>query len=87
MKRAAIAAALGAVLLGTAGCAKFTEPWNDAKIENKDDSPAEVYSMPDGFGNFATKCDRHGNRVYTLYHSDSPYGGITVIPADPSCKR
>lgn len=86
-KRALVAALMAAALLTATGCAKMTEPWNDAKISGKDDSPAEVYSMPDGFSNFATKCDRHGNRVYVLYHGDNPYGGVTVVPADPSCKK
>lgn len=86
--RKSVIAALSVLALATVtGCSKSGEPWNDAKIERKDNSPAEVYSMPDGFGNFATKCDRHGNRIYTLYHFDSPYGGITVVPNDPSCKR
>lgn len=83
----ALGGVLIAVLLGAVGCSKFTEPWNDAKIEKKDDSPAEVYSMPDGFNNFSTKCDQHGNRVYVLYHNDQPYGGITVVPNDPSCTK
>jgi hypothetical protein len=86
-KHALWGAAIAVVLLSTAGCSKITEPWNDAKIEHKDDSPAEVYSMPDGFSNFATKCDRHGNRVYVLYHGDNPYGSMTVTPNDPSCSK
>lgn len=88
MKRvvqAAVALA-GAAMIGAAGgCAKMSEPWNDAKISVKDDSPAEVYSMPDGFSNVASKCDRHGNRIYVIYHGDNPYGAVEVVPADPSC--
>lgn len=81
---AAIAAGAGLFLLS--GCAKATEPWNDADVKFKEDGPAELYSMPDGFSNFASKCDKHGNRVYTLFHGDNPYGSIAVIPQDPSCK-
>lgn len=81
------ASLLALALLGMVGCAKLTEPFNDAPVKNKDDSPAEVYSMPDGFNNFSTKCDRHGNRVYVLYHGNESYGGISVVPADPSCDK
>ena len=42
--------------------------------------------MPDGFSNAATKCD-HGNRVYVIYHGDNPYGTISVVPQDPTCRR
>jgi hypothetical protein len=56
------------------------------EIAHKDDSPAVVYSMPDGFGNVASKCDGFGHRLYTLYHADSAYGGVTVI-TDSACQR
>jgi len=90
MKRKTIvAAALGAVLLagGTiAGCgAKFTEPFKDAPRSNVDNgTPADLIRMPDGFSNAATKCD-HGNRLYSVYHGDSAYGAISVVPNDPTC--
>jgi hypothetical protein len=63
---------------------KVTEPWNDAPISHKDDGPAVVYSMPDGFGNVAAKCDGYGHRIFTLYHADGTYGGVSVV-ADPAC--
>ncbi|TDD37834.1 hypothetical protein E1287_07180 [Actinomadura sp. KC06] len=81
------AAGAAGVLALASGCAKMTEPFNDAPIKSKDDSAAEVYSMPDGFSNVATKCDRHGNRIYVVYHGDNPYGALNVVPQDPSCKR
>jgi len=85
-RKIALAAASAALLLGAlTGCSSFTEPFNDAPIENKDDGPAEVYSMPDGFANFASKCDRHGNRVYTTRTDGGE--AMTVVPADPSCKE
>lgn len=87
MKRK-IALTLGAVaLIATAGtgCSSFTEPYNDAPVKSKDDRPAEVYSMPDGFANFATKCDSHGNRVYTTRTDGGE--AMTVVPADPSCEE
>ncbi|MFD7835545.1 hypothetical protein [Streptomyces sp. NPDC059761] len=68
------------------GCSSFTEPWNDAPIEKKYDDPAEVYSMPDGFANVATKCDRHGNRIYTTRGAESGGGkAVAVVPQDRSC--
>jgi hypothetical protein len=48
--------------------------------------PADVVAFPDGFSNVATKCD-HGNRVYVLYHDASPYGAISVVSGDPTCKQ
>jgi hypothetical protein len=41
--------------------------------------------MPDGFGNWASKCGPDGFRVFVLFHSDSPYGGIAVVQ-DPACR-
>jgi hypothetical protein len=88
--RKKVAALAGLVVLGgvaTTGCLnKTTEPWNDAPISRKDDSAAVVYSMPDGFGNVASKCDGYGHRIFTLYHADSSYGGVSVVD-DPACRR
>lgn len=81
--RLAVAAAVAGTLTLT-GCSKIVEPFNDAPIERKDDSPAVVLSMPDGFSNIAVKCEGP-NRVYTIYHGDSPYGAIAVAPNDPRC--
>jgi hypothetical protein len=72
--------------LSLTGCtAKSTEPFKDApRSKNDNGAPADLVRMPDGFGNAGTKCD-HGNRVYTLFHGDSPYGAIAVVPQDPTC--
>lgn len=88
MKTTPVVAAVlaGFALFAVSGCAKLTEPYNDAPIKSKDDTPAEVYSFPDGFSNVASKCDKYGNRIYVIYHGDSPYGGLNVVPNDPSCK-
>lgn len=89
-KLTATAAAIATTAaLTLTGCASMTEPFNDAPIERKDDSPAEVYSMPDGFANVATKCDRHGNRIYTTRESGSGGGGkaVAVVANDPSCAK
>lgn len=71
--------------LGATGCSSLTEEFNDAPIGKKYDGPAEVYSMPDGFANFASKCDAHGNRVYTTRGGNAGKA-IAVVAADPSCK-
>ena len=84
-KRAGIIAGLTLLAgLSLTGC-KGNE-WNqDAPVSSRDRSPAEAYDMPDGFSNFASKCDLHGNRVYILFHNSSSYGGIAVVPHDPTC--
>lgn len=79
---AALTAATALALL--TGCSSLTEPFNDAPISKKDDTPAEVYSMPDGFANVASKCDRHGNRIYTTRTDGGE--AMAVVPQDPSCK-
>ena len=45
---------------------------------------AVVGEMPDGFSNWAMKCDGRGHRVYTTYHGDRAYGAITVV-RDTAC--
>lgn len=69
--------------LTAVGCQSATEQFNDASISFKDDSPMEVYNAPDGFSNFATKCDRFGNRVYVT--KDDTGRALAVVPADPTC--
>lgn len=86
-KNVVIAGACALVIAGAAGCAKFTEPFNDAPVERRNDKPAVVYSMPDGFSNVSTKCDDYGNRIYVAYHGDNPYAAIAVVAQDPSCKK
>jgi len=80
-----------AVVVGGFLLASCGQMGNDAPTSGNgevgDRTPAEVYAMPDGFSNFATKCDKYGNRVYTLYHKDAAYGSIAVVPQDPSCKK
>lgn len=80
---AAGAAALLALVL--TGCGeKANEPFKDADRGETNSDPADVGQMPDGFSNYATKCD-HGNRVYVLFKGDNPYGSIAVVPNDTSC--
>ncbi|MFJ1735123.1 hypothetical protein [Streptomyces sp. NPDC088254] len=82
MKRVRVsvcAAGLVLVLGGLlAGCS--SDEYNDergkgdAPVQGKagDDTPAEVYNMPDGFGNLATKCVGHGYRAYVTTNSGGP---------------
>jgi hypothetical protein len=87
--RAVIATAivLASALLMLAGCGlnKAFEPFNDAPISHKNDLPAVVGSMPDGFSNWAGKCDGQGHWVVVVYHGDSTYGAPAVV-ADPKCR-
>lgn len=78
-------ALLGALLLVLTGCSKFTEPFKDAPVSNRNNGPAIIGTMPDGFNNWAFKCNGTDG-VYTTYHADSAYGGIAVVPNDPQCR-
>jgi hypothetical protein len=79
-------AALSLAVLGLTAC-KAAEPYQDAPVTDRDKSPAEVYDMPDGYSNFAEKCDKHGNRIVVVFHGDGTYAGVTAIPNDPTCKH
>lgn len=77
-----------AMLVSLTACGlgdKATEPWQDAPRSGSNNGSAEVVTMPDGFNNVATKCD-NGNRVYTTFHSNDPYGAVAVVAQDPTCK-
>lgn len=65
------------------GC-KQTEQYQDAPVGARNDGPADVYNMPDGFSNWAEKCDNHGFRVFVAFHNDGSYAAITALP-DPTC--
>jgi hypothetical protein len=76
----------------TAGCDAQTE--NDAPaVPSPVSGPAEVLPMPDGFSNVATRCDGHGNRIYTIYRTWATgaypvYGAVAVGPdTDGACKK
>ncbi|MEU5957581.1 hypothetical protein [Streptomyces sp. NPDC047525] len=76
-----IGAATAALFLSA--CSSATETWNDAPVQYKDDGPARIHSMPDGFANFAEKCDGFGHRVFTT-RSTSNGGGKAVAVIDDS---
>ena len=85
----AVSAAIGgAIVLALAflgGCAKITEPLKDAQVSHRISGPAEVGSMPDGFNNFAEKCDDHGNRIFVIFHGDGTYGSVFAMRY-PTCR-
>lgn len=84
-RRLLVGLSLSALVL--AGCTpKATEPYRDAPVARRDSSAAEVYTMPDGFSNFAGKCDGHGHRVFVAFKGDDNRAAITAID-DPSCGR
>jgi hypothetical protein len=62
---------------------KASQQFKDAPRSGDNSSAAQTGTMPDGFSNFATKCD-HGNRVYVLFHNDAAYGSIAVVPSRPT---
>lgn len=82
--KVAILAILFGAVLSLTGCGKFTEPFKDADVAGRNDDAAIIGTMPDGFNNWAFKCNGTDG-VYTTYHGDSAYGGIAVIPNDKNC--
>lgn len=84
MKRPLIAVVAVLSLAGLTGCGKAAEPFKDAQRGSTNDDPADTITFPDGFSNVATKCD-HGNRLYSAFHGDNPYGAIAVVSGDPTC--
>lgn len=81
-----LAAVLAAILV--AGCDSYNSQHgrSDAPISNpgKDNRPAEVISMPDGYRNLATKCDGHGHRLYMTSTEGDKQPQIAVVD-DASC--
>jgi hypothetical protein len=70
---------------------KRVEQYRDAPMGTRNDGPADIGTMPDGFSNWAAKCDGP-NRVYVIFHYSNnkesggdTYGSIAVAPNDPRC--
>jgi hypothetical protein len=96
-----IRGALGALLvvLVVSGCSEkhYDERGKaDAPVAGRagEDSPAEVYNFPDGFGNVATKCVGDGRRGYatTRFIMQEDEDDVVILPAhavivdDPECR-
>lgn len=66
------------------GTADFTEEFNDAPRGDTNDDPADIITMPDGFGNLASKCDGP-NRVYSA-RAGGDGRSVAVVANDPRCE-
>jgi hypothetical protein len=82
---AAVALAAGSLLAGCSQEYDDERGKGDAPVKGRkgDDTSAEVYNMPDGFGNLATKCVGHGFRAYVTTNSDGP-SNIQIVE-DKAC--
>lgn len=81
----ALALTVGLGLAASAcGSQKQNEQFKDAPTGIRDTSAVEVYDNGDGFSNWSEKCDRHGNRVFVVFHNDGAYAAITAV-RDPGC--
>ncbi|KRC99430.1 hypothetical protein ASE41_37325 [Streptomyces sp. Root264] len=89
MRAGVWAAGLVLLAVGTlAGCSQEYEDKRgkgDAPVQGKagDDTPAEVFNMPDGFGNLATKCVGHGYRAYVTTNATGP-SNVQIVQ-DKTC--
>ncbi|MEA2157236.1 MAG: hypothetical protein QOE11_3376 [Solirubrobacteraceae bacterium] len=75
-------------VLALAGCGSTPERQNAHQTPGNqvDRTPAEVYAMPDHYNNVASKCDRHGHRIFITSNKDQAPSNLVVL-ADPSCKN
>lgn len=88
-RRVVVVAGVLAAGLVLAGCQiggdKVNEQFKDApRTAQINNTAAQVVTMPDGFSNLATKCD-NGNRIYVVFHNNSAYGSVAVVPNAPGC--
>lgn len=76
-----------AALLGLAGCGGPERDNARQTPEGQiDRTPAEVFAMPDHYNNVASKCDKHGHRIFITSNKDQAPSNLVVIK-DPSCGR
>lgn len=71
------------VFLGASNCSA-TEYLKDSGVSGRNTAPAEIGNMPDGFNNWAAKCDGP-NMVYVIYHGSQNRGALAVVANDPRC--
>jgi hypothetical protein len=87
MIRRSSAAAGVVVLAALAGCgAPERQNAHQTPEGEIDRTPAEVYAMPDHYNNVASKCDKHGHRIFITSNKDQAPSNLVVV-ADPSCGR
>lgn len=82
---AAVGIAVGVFALSS--CASATEGFNDAPIKRKVDDGAAVFSMPDGFANYAEKCDDSGHLVLTTRDGTGGGKAVAIILDRAACPR
>ena len=75
---------LAVLALVASGCATQKERVNAHQSTNVDRTPAEVYAMPNYYNNVASKCDRHGHRIFVTSNKSSAPSNLVVIN-DASC--
>jgi hypothetical protein len=84
-KKFFLLAALPLALLASGCMDKQTEAYKDSGVSARNNTPAQVIEMPDGFSNLSAKCDGP-NMVYVIFHNNNNYGSVAVAPNDPRCK-
>ena len=74
------------LIVAIAACGESErEPFRDApQSDIRNDDPAEIIEMPDGFSNLATKCD-NGNRIYVIFKGDANRGSVAVVKDAAGC--
>ncbi|MFC9278616.1 hypothetical protein [Streptomyces collinus] len=75
----------GGLLTGCSDSYNDKRGKGDAPVSGRagDDTPAEVFNMPDGFGNLATKCVGHGFRAYVTTNASGP-SNVQIVQ-DKAC--
>lgn len=58
------------------------EEFRDVRVANRDDTPADIIQMPEGYSNVAAKCDGTA-RVYVTRNDNGR--AVAVAPNHPSC--
>jgi hypothetical protein len=77
---------LAVLCVAVAGCGNTPERLNAHQSRNVDQTPPEIYAMPDHYNNVASKCDRHGHRIYVTSNKDQAPSNMVVID-DRSCAQ
>ncbi len=81
----ALASAVVAAGFTAAACSNtgtFGEEFRDTGVANRDDTPADIIQMPEGFSNVAAKCDGT-SRVYVTRNDNGR--AVAVIADHPKC--
>ena len=86
MKKVAIGGVALVGVIALSSCAKFTEPFKDAHVSTRDNAPAEVGTMPDGFSNWAAKCVPGSHTlVITTSHGSANRTAVAAVVDPHKC--